>query len=129
MLKLKAVTFDRAPRLPGIRAGDLSMLDCDNPGSLTGWRIVLRGPAMFLISPPGWTSSENRATKRDSKGPMTVYEIPRSGVFFQWAVGSAEDMENVLKSGKWESEPLGPKPVAAPAEAATKIPASEMGDA
>lgn len=131
MLKLKTVTFDRAPKLPGIRAGDLSTLDCANPGALEGWRIVLRGPAMFLVSPPGWTPNENRATKRDPKGPHVVHEIPRSDVYFQWTADAGEDVETVLKTGKWESEPLGFKPVAVDADKPilAQIPPSQVGDA
>jgi hypothetical protein len=130
-MKLKKITFARVPALPGIRAGDLSSLDCDNPGVLKDWRLVLRGPSVFLISPAGWGPSENRGTKRDPKGPVTMYEIPRVDVFLQWAAGDEADIEAVLKGGRYDSEPLGwkPTPVESDKPILSQIPASQLGDA
>lgn len=131
-MKLKKIVFDRVPKLPGIRAGDLTSLDCDNPGPLKDWRIILRGPAMYLISPAGWTHTENRGVQRNPLGPSVVYEIPRTDVFLQWEASDAIDIETVLKGGKYESEPLGAKPalvVDAGKSILSQIPASQVGDA
>jgi hypothetical protein len=134
MPKLKTVTFDHAPKIPGIRPGDLSTIDCDNPPStLKDWKIVLRGGSMYLISPPGWSNrEENRATKRDPKGPSVVHEIPRTGVYLQWITTGADDLDALFKNGgKYESEPLGFKPVPVEEDKPilSQIPPGQMGDA
>jgi hypothetical protein len=130
-MKLKQVTFDRVPKLPGIRPGDLTTLDCANPGVLKDWRIILRGQSMYLVSPVGWTHNENRGTRRDPKGPVTMYEIPRADVFLQWDVADEAEIEAVLKGGKYESEPLGFKPALVEADKPilAQIPANQVGDA
>lgn len=130
-MKLTQIMFDRTPKMPGVRAGDLSTLDCANPGSLKDWRVVLRGQSVFFVSPPGWKANENRITTRDPKGPVTVYEVPRTDVFFQWEAADEADIEAVLKGGKYESEPLGFKPPVLNADKPilAQIPPSQVGDA
>lgn len=133
MPKLKKITFDRAPKWPGIRAGDLTTLDCDNPPTqLCDWKIVLRGQTVYFVSPPGWTVGENRATRqRDPKAPSVVYEAPRDGVFLEWHATGEADIEALMKGGKFESDPLGwkPLPVEADKPILAQIPPGQMGDA
>lgn len=130
-MKLKKITFDHVPSLPGIRAGDLSTIDCAAPGVLKDWRIILRGPSMFLVSPPGWTLNEARNARRDPKGPVQMYEVARSNVYFQWEAADDLDIEAVLKGGKYESEPLGfkPTPIEDDKPILAQIPPSQIGDA
>lgn len=111
MLKLDKVTFLSTPAIPGIRAGDLSTVTCDNPaGALVGWRIVLQGKAMFLVSPPGWTvqtATSPHARKKD--GPVLIHEIPRDNVFLHWTADD-DGMKCVMSGKSHETPPLGPKP-------------------
>lgn len=130
-MKLNKITFGRIPALPGIRAGDLSTLELDNPAApLRGWRIALRGQSVFLISPPGW-SPRNQTTPatRDPKGPIVVHQIPAADVFFHWE-GDPAEIDSMLKGNfsKHESPPFGPPPQAAP-EPAAPIPPGQTGDA
>ncbi len=129
MLKLTKVTFDRTPRIPGLRAGDFSELDCDNPAAkLKDWRIVIKGASLFLISPPGWSNSETRI--KDPAGPVTVHEVPRANASLHWS-GSLKDIEEMVKSNaKWETPPLGWKPAPPPGTVVLEtVPPGEMGDA
>jgi hypothetical protein len=132
MPKLKAITFDRAPKIPGIRAGDLSSFECDNPpATLRDWKIVLRGASLYFISPPGWKVGDLRPQARDAKGSIIVHEVPRDDAFLQWAAADDADVEAVLKGGKYESEPLGYKPVPVEADKPllAQIPPGQLGDA
>jgi hypothetical protein len=132
MLKLTKVTFEHTPRIPGLRAGSVSELDIDNPPTpLLGWSVHVRAHAIVLVSPRGWTSNENRATKRDPNGPITIHEIPRAGSYLHW-IGDEADVEAVLKGGKYDTpNPLGwrPAPVEADKPILSQIPASQVGDA
>ena len=132
-IKLAGLTFDRSPRIPGVRAGDLISIDFDtiNSGPLVGWQISIRPGALFFISPPGW---ENRnATSphtRDPKAPVNVYEVPRTDVFLHWTCDITEVPE-VLKSGKYDGAPLGPPPIIIePSKSIlATLPPSQRGDA
>lgn len=132
-MKLHKITFARIPALPGIRAGDLSTLDLDNPAApLRGWRLALRGPSVFLISPPGWNpSNQTTPQSRNPNGPVIVHQIPAAEVFFHWE-GSAADIDTMLKTGmnKFESQPFGPPtPVAPDKPILEQVPPGQVGDA
>lgn len=111
MLRLSKLTFEKAPRIPGVRPGDISSVDLDNPaGSLLGWTIAVRTGYVYFISPPGWTQQNATSPHvRDPKGTIEIHEVPRANVYLHWA-GAAEDVETVLKGGKFDTLPLGPKP-------------------
>ena len=133
MPKLQSITFDRTPgKIPGARAGDLTTLDLDNPpGPLKDWRIIVRGGAVFLVSPRGWKPGQTHPRERDPNGTHVVHEIPRTDVFLHWQATDDADIEAILKGGKaYESEPLGPKQVPV-AESALLPPLApnEIGDA
>lgn len=108
-MKLLSITFKATPRMPGVRASDLSTIDTEKPGdALRGWRVSVRGQQVFFISPPGWVRDQN-VKKRDPNGAVTVFEIPRAEVCFEWQ-GAADELEAFFKGGKWESPPFGPAP-------------------
>jgi hypothetical protein len=132
MLKLTKITFVQTPRIPGLRAGDVSELDCDNPApTLKDWRIILKGASVFLVSPAGWRPQMERTRERNPNGPVTIHEIPRANACLHWS-GDAADIESVLKGGvRYETEPLGfkPVPVADDKPILAQIPPGQMGDA
>ncbi len=128
-MKLLSITFKATPRMPGVRANDLTTIDTSKPGdTLKGWRIVIRGQQVFFTSPPGWVRDQN-VKKRDPNGPVTVFEVPRADIYFEWH-GPSDDLEALYKGGKWESPPFGPPP--APIDATRplleQIPANQLGD-
>lgn len=126
-MKLLSVTFKATPRMPGVRATDLSTIDTSKPGdALRGWRLSIRGQQVFFISPPGWVRDQNNRRPRDPAGPVTVFEIPRAEACFEWSA-SADELESFFKGGKWESPPFGPPPK--PPEEKPVVSAAEMGDA
>jgi hypothetical protein len=128
--KLHTITFGTIPRLPGLRPADLGKIDCDNPGTaLAGWRLILRNQSAFFVSPPGWT--ENIADRRrDPKGAVTIYEMARTEVLLRWHA-TGEDLEDILKGGKFESPPFGWKPaeVVADKPILAQVPVGQLGDA
>lgn len=132
MLKLTKITFENTPRIPGLRTGPLTELDCDNPPTpLKDWRILVRPQAIVLVSPPGWTTSSQRPAERDPKGPIVMHEIPRAGAYLHWT-GDEADIEAVAKAGKYDTGVLGavkPAPIAPERSILSQVPPGQMGDA
>lgn len=131
-MKLVSISFKAIPRMPGVRPGDLVNLVCDKPtDGLRDWRVAIRGQQIFFISPQGWhTDRSLRRPPSSDGGPITVFEISRAEVFFQWE-GAADELEALFKGGKFESPPFGyePKQVVADKPIIEQIPAAQMGDA
>ena len=134
MIKLVSITFTNTPRLPGLRAGDMSTIQCERPdGSMRGWRVAIRGASVFFISPAGFVPGVSPMAWDKNKTPI-VHEIPRSSCYFQWAgpQGSA-DFDAIVKN-KYDSEPFG-EPFEAPPEPEapkgflSQLDPSQMGDA
>ena len=132
-LKLDSITFETAPRLPGIRPGDMSTIDCENPNTpLIGWRAMLRGGPLFLVSPKGWKPG-SKAPDWDPNGPAVIHEVARSHCFFHWS-GSVEDIDTIAK-GKFETPPFGKvlpvsvQPTEGKRGILSQLDPSQMGDA
>lgn len=107
-MKLKEITFREAPRIPGIRPGALSSLDCANPNTaLLNWRALIRGPVVYFVSPPGFRPGIN-ASDFDKSGPCLIFEVPRTQCYLQWA-GTPEEIAGVQK---FDTPPFGPEPEA-----------------
>jgi hypothetical protein len=127
-MKLRAITFKAIPRMPGIRADALATIECEKPHeALNGWTVQIRGQQVFFVSPPGWNRETSKNRQRDPNGPVTIFEVPRGEVLFEW-VGTSSELDAFFRGGKFESEPFGPKPLP-PAVSAAPIPAGEQGDA
>lgn len=129
-MKLLSITFGTIPRIPGLRPSDTGHIDCDKPpGALQDWRVTVRGQQVFFISPPGWQPGQ-AAKLRATEGPITVHEVPRAEIFFAWS-GTAEELEGLIKGGKYESPPFGWKPpiVTDGKPILEQIPAGQVGDA
>lgn len=129
-MKLISLSFSEAPRLPSLRPGQVSTIDTDKPNALRHWNIQIRGAAIFLISPPGWTAG--RAWNEwDRKGESMIVEVPRVSCALTWS-GQTEEIEAMLKKG-FETGPLcGPVPDKASepeAPGAVPIDPKDLGDA
>lgn len=127
-MKLATISFMAIPRMPGVRPGDLCTIDTDKPGdALRGWRLSIRGQQVFFISPPGWLRDQS-VKIRDVKGPVTIFEVPRAEVTFQWT-GTADEVEAILKSGRYDTEAFGgPLPIVPDRPLLEQVPAHQRGD-
>ncbi len=131
-MKLVSITFESAPRIPGIRPGDMSTIKCAQPeGAMRGWRVAIRGASVFFISPAGWEQGKTFMQWDPKKAP-TIHEVPRASCFFQWD-GFPDEIDALMKSGKHDSEPFGAafeKPVVeeAPKSILAQLDPSQMGD-
>lgn len=84
------------------RLGHLGYVDMSQPADkLLGWKLSLRGPAVYLVSPPGWAPNKLRAHERDPKGPHLVIEVPRTDVVLYW-----EGDASVDALAKYDSPPM-----------------------
>lgn len=130
-MKLISITFQNAPRIPGIRPGDMSTINCDRPdGAMRGWRVAIRGGTIFFISPYGWVNGQS-FMQWDRTKPQVIHEVPRSECYLQWS-GDVGEIESVLKT-KYDSEPFG-EPfesivVEKPTTLLSQLDPSQMGDA
>lgn len=132
-MKLVSITFESAPKLPGIRPGDLCTINCDRPdGAMRGWRVMIRGAAIFFVSPAGFQTNVSPMAWDKTKPPI-VHEVPRANCYLQWSgPSSPADIDTLVKS-KYDSEPLGePFEVVvpeAPKSILAQLDPSQMGDA
>jgi len=125
-MKLKAITFEKAPMIPGLRAGDMITIKCDEPSdAMKGWRAMLRGPALFLVSPPGWAPND----RAGAPGlPCRVHEIARSQCYLHWEGPDNFDEKSIAK---YTSEPFGrPAPIDTPEAPSllAQLPRHQQGD-
>ncbi len=129
-IKLVSITFENAPRVPGVRPGDMSTIQCENPNqTLVGWRAVIRGAMLFLVSPKGWKPG-SKTHEWDASEPAVIHEIPRTHCFMHWE-GELADIDAVLAKGKFETPAFGPvTPVIAPGKSLlAQLDPSQIGDA
>ncbi len=129
-MKLLSISFNAVPRMPGLRPGEVSTIDVVKPNdAIRGWRLSIRGQQVFFISPPGWQRDHEKNRNRDPHGPITVFEVSRADVTFQWQ-GTPDELETILKSGKYDSpEPFGGlPPIAADKPLLAQVPPHQMGD-
>jgi hypothetical protein len=105
MPRLTAITFlSDTPK--GL--GSTQRIEVDRPfGTVEGWIISVRGPAVFLISPPGW-KTDVQAPMRKHDGPRTVFEVPRSDCHLEWNFTAEDDtLAGLEKLARHDSELLG----------------------
>lgn len=129
-MKLKEITFESTPRIPGMRAGDLQTISCDTPlDALRGWHLEIKGASVFLVSPPGYKKGQPRNAETEVSGECVVVEVPRINCYLHWQ-GHMKDMGKVAN---YVSEPFGykpPEPDAAPATGSllAQLDPSQVGD-
>ena len=51
--------------------------------TVIGWSISIRGPAVFLVSPPGWAPGVAPDLRREG-GEVHAFEIARSACTLEW---------------------------------------------
>lgn len=111
-MKLESIAFLNAPKLPALRTGHAHHLECDNPPeALRGWKVEVRGAAVLLISPPGWSHADKCASVYTddyeqkygkSTKPRTICEVPRAQVYLHW-LGDVDPKA----LGNYASQPMG----------------------
>lgn len=91
---MKLISIKIEANLP-FGLGSLGNIVCDAPEhKLKGWKVDVRGPAVFLVSPPGWSPTPQPG-ERPTSGPVTVFEIPRIQCVMRWE--GADSMDNAQK--------------------------------
>lgn len=118
-MKLKAIKFDKPPDFPGLPLRSGRLVECDNPPEVMyGFRCVVRGGSVFLISPPGWRNgtgggrlvSGTWQVGDDPRAPRVAFETPRAEVQLMWGFESGEDPHREIaefaKRGFYESDPF-----------------------
>lgn len=111
-MRLVSITWGTIPRLPGLRPSDTGRILCDNPASpLKDWRVFVRGPQIFFVSPPGW-SADQSARSRDPLSPRTVFgPMAASDVYLEWQAETEVEVLALLDGKmKFESPPFGWRP-------------------
>ncbi len=118
-LRLTGITFKHAPNIPGLRPGDMIAIQTDNPpDSLKGWRALVRGSSLFLISPDGWSKDANARRNAKPGDPNVFCQVPMSLCFLHWS-GVPADVDSIAK---FTSPPFeAPKP-AVPVEDQALVP-------
>jgi hypothetical protein len=97
--KLVSLTVPSLPIL-----GSLGNIVCADPNfKVRGFRVAIRGPAVFLVSPPGWVVGHPLASF-DAKGPRRVIEVPRSECVLQF---ECDDLESIDKLQRFDAPPMG----------------------
>lgn len=92
--KLISITFLPLPMFHG---RSLTLVRCQAPEpSLLGWRLSLRGPTVWLISPPGWVYGKPREALAQ-KGSRTAYSVPTASCILRWEIGAMEDVDKLSK--------------------------------
>ncbi len=84
MTRLVAVQFKVQVVPVGIREGDRCGVDEEN--TLRGWTLSVRGAAVFLVSPRGWT---RKGLPLCESKEQHVLELPRADVKLHWASDDA----------------------------------------
>lgn len=97
-MKLVSIQF---PSLPMF--GNLGHVRVDAPPhQVRQWIVAIRGPAVFLVSPPGWTTVNQPIASLPVTGPRRIFEVARALCVEQWE-GSVEEVDAVTK---YTSEPM-----------------------
>jgi len=118
-MKLKAIQFNTPPTFPPLPLRGGRIFECQEPhGTLRGFRCIIRGSSLFLVSPPGWKVGAHEAklvdgsyvVGDDPKAARTAFEVPRAECEFSWTFEPGEDpveaLSNFAKAGRYESEPF-----------------------
>lgn len=88
-MKLAVVRPFEALSLPGVRAtGTMTIV----PGKegFRDWFAHVRGPSVFLVSPPGFMQDDPKSQAR------RVYEVPRSHCHLGWDVDDGDTLQSLV---------------------------------
>src|SRR6266542_2292937 len=118
-MKLKAIQFNTPPTFRSLPLRGGMIIELQEPhDNLRGFRCLIRGSSLFLISPPGWRFGALSASfvdgahrcGDDPKAPRVAFEVPRAECDLQWIFEPGEDevaaLNDYLKAGRYESEPF-----------------------
>lgn len=104
--KLLSFTLKSSPNL--IKLGVIGTVDVSggkdevqpdfvNPGIMRGWRLLLRGPIAYLVSPPGWAREKQHPHEWDAKGPCIVHRLSSEDVIVRWSVSGEFDPDKLVR--------------------------------
>lgn len=95
-MKLTAMICHEGLALPGLRASNTMTLTIGE-GPLRDWRVHVRGPSVFLVSPRGWEAGKQ---SHEYKGSVRrIYEVPRNRVSLSWDLdeSTSDSLDDVVK--------------------------------
>ena len=88
-MKLLSIICHENITILGRRAGDTTRIRPDEP-AWKGWTISVRGPSVFIASPPGWRNGQPaEGTARQ------VVQIPLSTCNVEWELAEGERVEDI----------------------------------
>lgn len=121
--RLVAITL---PALVGhnMRGGRIQTAD---PQAFVGWTISLRGGAVFLVSPRGWTREHQSVPHVWNKdGPRQIFSVPRAECREEWAADDMKAIDQVMQ--RYDTPVMCRPGVVEPPPIPVRDP-KEMGDA
>lgn len=81
--------------LPGLRPGNLITFE-PGKGPYGDWRVHVRGPSVYLVSPPGWGPGLVPANYKGTD--RRIYEVPRTHCYLGWV---ATPSDKTLDTRDW----------------------------
>lgn len=98
-MKLISITPHHSITVPGFRSGAGLSVDLTD-AKWAGWQLHARGPAIFLVSPPGWDRGQ-----QTQSSTRAVFELPRSACYCTWSFDAGDELDGVAK---WSPPPAHP---------------------
>lgn len=91
-MKLTAVTPITSVPILGIRPSmsNTTRIRPEDP-MWAGWSISAKGPAVFIVSPPGWKLGTQQRDGTDRQ----VCELPRTHCVLEWSAAEGEQVGEV----------------------------------
>ena len=87
-MKLISIVLPNALSLPGLRGAGTMTITLAEP-KWAGWSVQLRGPSLFIVSPPGWTMP-GQAAVGDAR---RAFELARSKCDLVWEMEPSDKLD------------------------------------
>lgn len=65
--------------------------------STIGWSVSIRGPAVFVVGPPGWTRGGPTTNRRSKGGPRLAFEFARTQCVEAWEIADDAELDKIQK--------------------------------
>lgn len=96
---MKIITVNiTAPQLPGL-ANVTLVKSLEPEGKFAGWQVSIRGPLLFLVSPPGWAEGNRVGLPlHERKGKQRrAFAIPLTSCVVQWEIDDVAELDKCQK--------------------------------